>query len=148
MKQCVHCFGVKSNKMQSTCKDQVTDKLLFVIQRVELAIERTADVEHCDDLLHTPDGADLFDATCMRIQTIGETLKQIDTETKSRLLVDYPEIPWRKVFAMRNIISHEYLSVDPQIITDIVKHNLPTLLVVLRRIMEDLNAGKLDAIFG
>lgn len=49
---------------------------------------------------------------------------------------------------MRNIISHEYLSVDPEIITDIIKHNLPPLLVVLHRIMEDLNAGKHDAVFG
>jgi len=29
----------------------------------------------------------------MRIQTIGEALKQIDTETKEKLLVYYPGIP-------------------------------------------------------
>jgi len=45
------------------------------------------------DLLRTPEGVDLFDATCMRIQTIGEALKQIDTETKEKLLVYYPGIP-------------------------------------------------------
>ena len=104
--------------MQFIFKDQITDKLLFVIQRVELALKRTSDVADCDDLLRTPEGVDLFDATCMRIQTIGETLKQIDTETKEKLLVYYPGIPWRKIFAMRNIISHEYLSVDPEIITE------------------------------
>ena len=102
--------------MQSIFKDQITDKFLFVIQRVELALDRTAGVADCDDLLRSPDGV--------------------------------PEIPWRKVFAMRNIISHEYLSVDPEIITDIVKHNLSPLLVVLYRIQDDLNAGKHDAIFG
>lgn len=134
--------------MQSIFKDQITDKFLFVIQRVELALDRTAGVADCDDLLRSPDGVDLYDATCMRIQTIGETLKQIDSETKEKLLINYPEIPWRKVFAMRNIISHEYLSVDPEIITDIIKHNLPPLLVVLHRIMDDLNAGKHDAVFG
>ena len=158
--------------MQFIFKDQITDKLLFVIQRFELALKRTSDVADCDDLLRTPEvdnlgkrytlgkvadcddllrtpeGVDLFDATCMRIQTIGEALKQIDTETKEKLLVYYPGIPWRKIFAMRNIISHEYLSVDPEIITDIVKHNLSPLLVVLYRIQDDLNAGKHDAIFG
>ena len=111
-------------------------------------MKRTSDVADCDDLLRTPEGVDLFDATCMRIQTIGEALKQIDTETKEKLLVYYPGIPWRKIFAMRNIISREYLSVDPEIITDIVKHNLSPLLVVLYRIQDDLNAGKHDAIFG
>lgn len=134
--------------MQSIFKDQITDKFLFVIQRVELALKRTAGVADFDDLLRTPEGTDLFDATCMRIQIIGETLKQIDAETKEKLLINYPEIPWRKVFAMRNIISHEYLSVDPEIITDIVKHNLSPLLIVLHCIQDDLNAGKHDAIFG
>ena len=68
--------------MQFIFKDQITDKLLFVIQRFELALKRTSDVADCDDLLRTPEGVDLFDATCMRIQTIGEALKQIDTETR------------------------------------------------------------------
>ena len=117
--------------MQFIFKDQITDKLLFVIQRVELALKRTSDVADCDDLLRTPEGVDLFDA-----------------ETKEKLLVYYPGIPWRKIFAMQNIISHEYLSVAPEIITDIVKHNLSPLLVVLYRIQDDLNAGKHDAIFG
>ena len=44
-------------------------------------------------MICTPEGVDLFDATCVRIQTIGETLKQIDTETKEKLLVYYPGIP-------------------------------------------------------
>ena len=73
--------------MQFIFKDQITDKLLFVIQRFELALKRTSDVADCDDLLRTPEGVDLFDAT------IGETLKQIDTETKEKLLVYYPGIP-------------------------------------------------------
>ena len=73
--------------MQFIFKDQITDKLLFVIQRFELALKRTSDVADCDE------GVDLFDATCVRIQTIGETLKQIDTETKEKLLVYYPGIP-------------------------------------------------------
>ena len=75
--------------MQFIFKDQITDKLLFVIQRFELALKRTSDVADCDDLLRTPEGVDLFDATFMRIQT----LKQIDTETKEKLLVYYPGIP-------------------------------------------------------
>ena len=62
--------------MQFIFKDQITDKLLFVIQRFELALKRTSDVADCDDLLRTPEGVDLFDATCMRKQTIGEALKQ------------------------------------------------------------------------
>ena len=127
--------------MQFIFKDQITDKLLFVIQRFELALKRTSDVADCDDLLRTPEGVDLFDATCMRIQTIGETLKQIDTETKEKLLVYYPGIPWRKIFAMRNIISHEYLSIDPEEIFKIVKVHLPGLLLAIQQIRNDIAAS-------
>ena len=127
--------------MQFIFKDQITDKLLFVIQRFELALKRTSDVADCDDLLRTPEGVDLFDATCMRIQTIGEALKQIDTETKEKLLVYYPGIPWRKIFAMRNIISHEYLSIDPEEIFKIVKVHLPGLLLAIQQIRNDIAAS-------
>ena len=127
--------------MQFIFKDQITDKLLFVIQRFELALKRTSDVADCDDLLRTPEGVDLFDATCMRIQTIGETLKQIDTETKEKLLVYYPGIPWRKIFAMQNIISHEYLSIDPEEIFKIVKVHLPGLLLAIQQIRNDIAAS-------
>ena len=68
--------------------------------------------------------------------------------TSGNLLRHYPEIPWRSVFGLRNFISHEYAAVDPLEIINILKHHLPPLLVVLHRIMEDLNAGKHDAIFG
>ena len=79
--------------MQFIFKDQITDKLLFVIQRFELALKRTSDVADCDDLLRTPEGVDLFDATCMNGLCLREALKQIDTETKEKLLVYYPGIP-------------------------------------------------------
>lgn len=91
--------------MRSIFKEAIADKLLFVVKRITLAVERTSDIMDANDFLLSPSGMDLFDATCMRIQTIGETLKQVDSETQGQVLVNYPEIPWRKVFAMRNILS-------------------------------------------
>ena len=90
---------------------------------------------------------DLFDATCMRIQTIGEVLKQVDTETKGQILENYQEIPWRKVFAMRNILSHEYLSLDPDIILDILRNNLLPLEDELLRVLKDIDEGRYDELF-
>ena len=122
--------------------------LLFVEERINTTIERCGSVISVNDFLASPDKMDIFDATCMRLQTIGETVKNIDNLTNHELLINYAGTPWRSIIGLRNIISHEYLSVDPEIITDIVKHNLSPLLVVLYRIQDDLNAGKHDAIFG
>lgn len=133
--------------MQSIFKEAIADKLLFVVKRITLAVERTSDIMDANDFLLPPSGMGLFDATCMRIQTIGETLKQVDSETQGQVLVNYPEIPWRKVFAMRNIPSPEYLSVDPNIILDILKNNLLHLQEVLHRVLKDVDNGKYDVLF-
>ncbi len=134
--------------MQSTSKKFILEHLSFLTGKAELALERTSNVFCANDFLCTPGGMDLFDATTMRLQIVGELLKQIDVATSGELLKHYPEIAWRSVFGLRNLISHEYAAIDPIEIINILKHYLPPLLVVLHRIMEDLNAGKHDAVFG
>lgn len=83
----------------------------------------------------------LFNSTCMCLQTIGETIHKVDDYTKGQLLVRYPSTPWKKVIGMRNIISHEYLSIDPQVIFATIKMRLVPLLTDLRRILRDIEDG-------
>lgn len=40
------------------------------------------------------------------------------------LLSRYPDIPWRKVIALRNIISHEYANVGEEIIFAVINQSL------------------------
>lgn len=49
--------------------------LLFVEERIALTIERCSGIVSVNDFLYSPDK---FDATCMRLQTIGEAVKNID----------------------------------------------------------------------
>ena len=46
---------------------------------------------------------------------------------------------------MRNIISHEYLSIDPEVIFATVKKRLPPLLADIRQILQDIKNGLRDA---
>ena len=133
--------------MQSTSKEFILEHLSFLTEKAELALERTSNVHCANDFLCTPSGMDLFDATTMRLQIVGELLKQIDVATNGKLLTHYPEIAWRSVFGLRNLISHEYAAIDPIEIVNILRLHLSPLLVVLHRIQDDLNAGKHDAIF-
>lgn len=133
--------------MRSTSKIAIIEHLSLLADKAAFTLERTREVCCANDFLCTPEGMDLFDATIMRLQVVGEVLKQIDVATSGNLLKHYPEIPWRSVFGLRNIISHEYASVDPSEIINILKSHLPPLLVVLYRILDDLNAGKHDALF-
>lgn len=118
--------------------------LQFVERQIVFTIETTAKVQTYHDFLVSQDAMVLFNSTCMCLQSIGETIRQVDDRTEGRLFSLYPTTPWKKVIGMRNIISHEYLSVDPQVIFATVKNRLHPLLADLRRVLSDIDAGLRD----
>ena len=48
------------------------------------------------------------DAVVRRIEVIGEAARRVSTETRAK----YPEIEWREMTSMRNLVIHEYDVVD------------------------------------
>ncbi len=127
--------------MQSMSKEQLTDMLQFVERQIVFTIETTLKVNTYQDFLVSQDSMVLFNSTCMCLQSIGETIKQIDDRTNGKLFSLYPSTPWKKVIGMRHIISHEYLSIDPQVIFATVKTRLHPLLIDVRQILADIDAG-------
>lgn len=123
-------------------------RLRFLIEKAEQTVERTSHLGSYRDFLGSPEAVDLFDATVLRLQVIGEMLKQVDDKTKGLLLAShYPEIPWRSIFGLRNFISHEYCMVDPEEIYNVVKDDLPHLIAVLHRMAGDCESGSLDGLW-
>jgi len=53
------------------------------------------------------------------------------------LVTRRPEIPWRDMRDMRNVVVHEYFGTDLRIIWDTVCDNLPPLVDPLRRLLEE-----------
>lgn len=120
--------------------------LRFVERQIVFVLETTADTKTYHDFLASQSGMVLFNSTCMCLQTIGETIHKVDDCTCGRLFSLYPSTPWKKVIGMRNIISHEYLSVDPQVIFATVKTRLQPLLNDLRCLLADLDTGSVTGI--
>ena len=109
-------------------------------------METTAKVKTHNDFLMSQDGMVLFNSTCMCLQSIGETIRQVDDYTEGKLLELYADTPWKKIIGMRNFLSHEYFSIDPKVIFLTIKTRMHPLLDDVRRIIEDINLGLRDDI--
>ena len=126
-------------------EDVLLEMLGFIMHQTEFIIETTSEVKDVDELLVTTTGMVLYNSTCMCLQTIGETVKKIDDLTdKVFFSVYYPQIPWRAIIGMRNIISHEYSATDPEKVFNTAKVNIPELLPVIETIINDVEAGRHD----
>jgi uncharacterized protein with HEPN domain len=51
------------------------------------------------------------DAVFRRLGVIGQAVKDLPSEGRDR----YPEIPWRQIAGMRDVLSHDYWGVDVEI---------------------------------
>ena len=125
--------------MEFTLKEEIIDKLNQIVESIEVIQQRSRGFQTVDDCLMSMFGMTVLDACIMRIQVLGETIKSIDDKTKGELLGHYPEIPWKKIVGLRNIISHEYANIDYDIIWIVITKHLPTLLEVINRMKKDLS---------
>lgn len=73
----------------------------------------------------------VVDAVIRNFEIIGEASKRIPKDIQEK----YPEIPWRKMYGLRNLIAHEYFGIDYEMIWEIAKNHLPQNCNDLQRII-------------
>lgn len=66
-------------------------------------------------------------AILYQITIIGEATKRLSMQFREQ----HPEIPWRSLAGMRDVIVHEYDQVDLDIVWDVIEREIPQLLVQL-----------------
>lgn len=66
----------------------------------------------------------LFLALTRLLEILGEAARRIPDDVRNR----HPEIPWRSVVGLRNVLIHGYDTVDPDIVWRILTKDLPELL--------------------
>lgn len=74
----------------------------------------------------------------MQFIAIGESLKGLDKVTKETLLPTHPEIDWKNVKGLRDIIAHHYFEVDAVQIWWIIENELQPLKKVVEEMMGEL----------
>jgi len=65
------------------------------------------------------------------IQVIGEAAQRVSVEFREK----YPQIPWREIIGMRHRIVHDYLNVDEDVVWEVIKQDLPPLVLALNEIV-------------
>ncbi len=72
-----------------------------------------------------------YDAVVRNLEIIGEAVKNIDESFRRK----YPDVEWRAIAALRNIVAHEYFGIKDEIIWDIIIHKIPTLFQQINTIL-------------
>lgn len=72
------------------------------------------------------------DAVLRNLEIMGESVKKLPNEWKQM----QPQVEWVRVGDFRNVLAHDYLEVDLDIVWNVIENYLPGLEEAVRRLME------------
>jgi len=78
------------------------------------------------------------DAILRNLEIIGEAIKNIPNDIKN----NYPEVEWRNISGLRDILIHSYFNLDGIILSDVVENKIPELKIKIEYIIEDLKRSE------
>jgi uncharacterized protein with HEPN domain len=61
------------------------------------------------------------DSIVRRLEIIGEAARNIPEDFR----LTHPEVPWRTIADMRNVLIHEYFSVDENLLWNVITNDIP-----------------------
>jgi uncharacterized protein with HEPN domain len=74
------------------------------------------------------------DAVIRNLEVIGQALKDFGIDA---LVAKHPEVPWRAIAGMRNLLAHEYLGVDTAMVWETVQIHLEPLRLALESLLKN-----------
>jgi uncharacterized protein with HEPN domain len=75
-----------------------------------------------------------LDAVIRNLEIIGEAVKNVPNEIRDQ----YPNIEWKRIAGLRDVLIQKYSSIDLDIVWDIVQNKLPSLQDDIEKILEKI----------
>lgn len=104
-------------------------------ERLEHILDHIAEIE-----AFTADGEEEFfrsvktrRAVLYNLLVIGEAVASLPEEVRER----HPQVPWRKIIGLRNVLAHIYFSVQLETIWGVVERDMPELKHNIEHILSE-----------
>ena len=78
-------------------------------------------------------------AVIRALEVAGEAAKNIPHELKSA----YPDVPWKEMAGMRDVLIHQYFGIDHAVIWETIQRDVKQVLPILKDMIE--KAGRMSS---
>lgn len=109
-----------------------------VLSATRTIAKRFAPIRSAEDFLSSEAGLEKLDAICMQLIAIGESVKHLDKITAGTLLPRYPQVEWKRVMGMRDVLTHHYFDLDAEVVFSVCAHHVAELQQTIETMLADL----------
>jgi uncharacterized protein with HEPN domain len=109
------------------CREHLAD----ILNAAQKALDFVAGMSYEDFLA---DDKTIY-AVIRALEIIGEAAKRIPPDLRDL----HPQVPWRSMAGIRDKLIHNYVNVHPEVVWRTVTEDLPPLLPMLRRVLEEIS---------
>jgi uncharacterized protein with HEPN domain len=113
--------------------ERVEDYLEHMAEAAARAVEYLQHIDRLEDFRNDQRNQD---AVIRNIEIIGEAANAI-VRMAPGFAAAHPQLPWKEIRGMRNIVIHEYFVVDVARVWSTVKNDLPPLKQQVERLLAE-----------